>query len=127
MPKVGNSVIRCRKVTSSGTLRIVDEFDGDVLGEVPASSLHDDAPLYERPMAQPETLADQEIQLAPPDGIEEDLIDLLMSPQWATSQYDSQLFLNTVVGPGSDAAVLRFEASNIRRRYGERHSAYYRR
>lgn len=97
------------KVTSSGTLRIVDEFDGEVLGEVPASSLHEDAPLYERPMAQPDKLADQEMQLATPEGIEKDLIDMLMSPQWATSQYDSQLFLNTVVGPGSDAAVLRLK------------------
>jgi len=101
------------KVTPSGSLRIVEDFDGEILGEVPASSLHEDAPLYERPISEPEDIddatADQATQLPEPDGIVDDLLDLLISPVWATSQYDSQLFLNTVVGPGSDAAVLRLK------------------
>ncbi len=33
-----------------GRLRILDGFDGEVLADVPASSLHEDAPLYERPL-----------------------------------------------------------------------------
>ncbi len=110
------------KVTPTGALRIVDDFDGEVLGEVPASSLHEDAPLYQRPMAEPDQIdeiaADQAIQLDPPEQIEEDLKDLLISPQWATSQYDSQLFLNTVVGPGSDAAVLRLKHPTTGRNTG---------
>ena len=101
------------KVTPSGALRIVDDFDGEILGDVPASSLHDDAPLYERPMSEPDDIniatADQATELPAPEHIEDDLFDLLISPSWATSQYDSQLFLNTVVGPGSDAAVLRLK------------------
>jgi len=101
------------KVTPSGALRIVDDFDGEVLGEVPAASLHEDAPLYERPISKPDAMdtaiTDQATTLPGPEKIEDDLFDLLMSPQWATSQYDSQLFLNTVVGPGSNAAVLRLK------------------
>ncbi|MDG2301096.1 MAG: phosphoribosylformylglycinamidine synthase subunit PurL [Acidimicrobiales bacterium] len=101
------------KVTPSGALRIVDDFDGEVLGEVPAASLHEDAPLYERPISEPDdmdtAITDQATTLSGPEKIEDDLFDLLMSPQWATSQYDSQLFLNTVVGPGSNAAVLRLK------------------
>ena len=40
-----------------GHLRIVDGFDGEVFADVPASSLHDAAPLYDRPMAEPADLA----------------------------------------------------------------------
>ena len=38
------------RVTDGGRLRILDGFDGAVLADVPAASLHDAAPLYDRPM-----------------------------------------------------------------------------
>ncbi len=38
---------------SSRGLRILDGFDGSVLADVPASSLHEDAPFYDRPSAEP--------------------------------------------------------------------------
>ena len=38
------------RVTAGGRLRILDGFDGPVLADVPASSLHDAAPLYDRPL-----------------------------------------------------------------------------
>src|SRR5690606_9525072 len=34
---------------------------------------------------------------------------LLYDTSWVSSQYDHQLFLNTVVGPGGDAVVLRLK------------------
>ena len=37
----------------------------------------------------------------------DDLLAMLVDPAWVYRQYDSQLFLNTVVGPGRDAALLR--------------------
>ena len=44
------------RVTDGGSLRILDGFDGEVLADVPAASLHDAAPLYDRPMqARPTT------------------------------------------------------------------------
>ncbi len=45
-----------------------------------------------------------------PDGSDDpgaDLVDMLMDTSWVWSQYDHQLFLNTVEGPGGDATVLR--------------------
>ncbi|MDP9075403.1 MAG: phosphoribosylformylglycinamidine synthase subunit PurL, partial [Actinomycetota bacterium] len=41
------------EVTGSGRLRILDGWDGPVLADVPAASLHEDAPLYHRPMRRP--------------------------------------------------------------------------
>ena len=47
------------RVTEGGALRIRDGFDGPILAEVPAASLHDAAPLYDRPMdASPATGTD---------------------------------------------------------------------
>ncbi len=36
-----------------------------------------------------------------------------MDPSWVYRQYDHQLFLNTVVGPGGDAALLRLKAPGL--------------
>jgi phosphoribosylformylglycinamidine synthase len=97
-------------VDGVGWLRIVDGFDGPELAKVPASSLHDAAPLYDRPMAEP---ADRAARLASPPAAPADpaaaLLDLLYDTSWVSSQYDHQLFLNTVEGPGGDAVVLRLK------------------
>jgi phosphoribosylformylglycinamidine synthase II len=101
------------RVTDGGALRIVDGLDGDCVGDVPAASLHEDAPLYDRPMAEPADLAAARADVADalpvPADMASDLGELLMDSSWVSSQYDSQLFLNTVVGPGGDAAVLRLK------------------
>lgn len=101
-------------VTAGGQLRILDRLDGDVLAELPAASLHEDAPLLDRPRRVPErhedSLADHaEETLDPPVDCAADLLDLLCDSSWIWSQYDHQLFLNTVAGPGADAAVLRLK------------------
>jgi phosphoribosylformylglycinamidine synthase len=96
-----------------GRLRIMDGFDGEVLADVPAASLHEDAPLYERPMRPPADLdarrADRASSLPAPDDVGRDLLELLTDATWVSSQYDHQLFLNTVEGPGGDATVLRLK------------------
>ena len=38
---------------ASGRLRVLDRPDGEVLADVPAKSLEEDAPLYDRPRAEP--------------------------------------------------------------------------
>jgi len=85
-------------VTGTGRYRI---FDGDELvADFPATALSD-APVYERPVAE---------RPAPkPPRPPRPLLDQLMDTTWVSSQYDSQLFLNTVAGPGNDAAVLRLK------------------
>ncbi|MHB8670313.1 MAG: phosphoribosylformylglycinamidine synthase subunit PurL [Acidimicrobiales bacterium] len=108
------------RVTSGGALRVFDREAGRLLAEVPAGSLHDGAPCYDRPRRAP---ADQEARRAqdpgcipPPASGECDaaLVDMLADSSWVWSQYDHQLFLNTVVGPGDgDAAVLRLKAPGL--------------
>lgn len=100
------------EVTGSGRLRIVSGADGDVLADVPAKSLEEDAPLYDRPRAEPADLearrTDNADDLEPGD-LAADLLSMVRSTQWVSSQYDHMLYLNTVAGPGSDAAVLRLK------------------
>ncbi len=101
---------------SVGMLRVRDGFDGPVLAEVPAKSLADEAPLYDRPRQRPadldNTWADDPSDdvITDPTG---DLLELLVDPAWVYRQYDSQLFLNTVVGPGRDAALLRLAGPGL--------------
>ena len=100
------------RVTDGASLRILDGFDGEVLADVPASSLHDAAPLYDRPMVAPADLdrrrADSPASIPCPDPAA-DLVELVHDTSWVWSQYDHQLFLNTVVGPGGDATLLRLK------------------
>jgi phosphoribosylformylglycinamidine synthase II len=94
-----------------GRLRIRDGLEGPVLADVPAASLSDDAPLYDRPRHAPARVA--AAPPAPPDDCARDLLALLRSPTWVYRQYDHQLFLNTVVGPGADAALLRLAGPGL--------------
>ena len=114
------------KVTGTGRLRVLKGWDGEVLADVPAASLHEDAPIYHRPMQRPARpkpapaplRADVgATELPAPASREEltrDLLSLLADPSWAFGQYDHQLFRNTVVAPGADAALLRLSAPGVR-------------
>jgi len=103
------------RVNTTGRLRILE--GGNVVADVPAASLHEDAPLYHRPCEEPvgraERIADDPAGLAPPDDCGADLLALTEDLSWVWTQYDHQLFLNTVEGPGGDAAVLRLKAPGL--------------
>jgi phosphoribosylformylglycinamidine synthase II len=107
-------------VTDGGRLRILDGA-GTVLADVPAASLSDDAPLYDRARAAPADLDERRgrdpgpalAEFATPEHIAADVRALLGDASWVYRQYDHQLFLNTVVGPGEDAAVLRLAAPGL--------------
>ncbi|HEY1761897.1 MAG TPA: phosphoribosylformylglycinamidine synthase subunit PurL [Acidimicrobiales bacterium] len=98
-------------------LRIRDGFDGEILANVSASALADEAPLYDRPRERPTDLdavhADDPTFDEPVGSPNDDALDLLVDPAWVYRQYDSQLFLNTVVGPGRDAALLRLAGPGL--------------
>ncbi len=100
-------------VTGTGRLRVLDRPDGDVLADMPAQSLEEDAPKYDRPLAPPggldEFRAAGADQLPAPVDVAADLLAMLCDTAWVWSQYDHQLYLNTVEGPGGDAAVLRLK------------------
>ncbi len=110
------------RVTEGGALRIRDGFDGEVLADIPAASLHDAAPVYDRPCIAPAAFDESTRRLvatpagagpdaaaSPPGDAGADLLDLVADASWVWSQYDHQLFLNTVEGPGGDAVVLRLK------------------
>jgi phosphoribosylformylglycinamidine synthase len=103
------------RVNTSGRLRIFE--GGEVVADVPAASLHEDAPLYHRPCVMPadraDRVADDPARLPAPDDCGADLLALTEDLSWVWSQYDHQLFLNTVEGPGGDAAVLRLKAPGL--------------
>ncbi len=99
--------------------------DAVALADVPAASLGE-GPVYQRPARRPADLdarhADDPwagLDAEFPDGTDlgPELLALLASPtiadsSWIWRQYDHQLFLNTVVGPGGDATVLRLQGTN---------------
>jgi phosphoribosylformylglycinamidine synthase len=105
------------RVTEGGRLRILEGWEGKILADVPAQTLHEDAPVYERPLARPAGLddrrADDPERLPPPDDPGSDLLALLADSAWVYRQYDHQLFLNTVVAPGGDAALLRLSGPGV--------------
>ena len=100
-----------------GVLRIREGFDGPILASVPAASLADDAPLYDRPLAVPanrdERLANDPTEQAAGVDVAAAVLSLLMDPAPVYRQYDHQLFLNTVIGPGGDAALLRLAGPGL--------------
>jgi phosphoribosylformylglycinamidine synthase len=104
-------------VTTTGRLRILDGPAGDVLADVPAASLHEDAPKYLRPVRPPADLdarrSDDPSRLPAPQDCGHDLLRMIADTSWVWSQYDHQLFLNTVEGPGGDAALLRLKAPGL--------------
>jgi phosphoribosylformylglycinamidine synthase II len=107
------------RVTSDGILRVKDQ--GKVVAEIPAKALAEDGPRYERPYAPPayqEHLQSLNLEILPdvkdPTAV---LFSLLESPtiaskRWVYQQYDHMVRTNTLVRPGSDAAVVRIKGTN---------------
>jgi phosphoribosylformylglycinamidine synthase subunit PurL len=106
------------KVTADGILRVLDQ--GKVVAAIPAKALADDGPRYERPY-QPPAYQDMLTNLnydALPDVKDANvaLLALLESPtiaskRWVYEQYDHMVRTNTMVRPGSDAAVVRIKGT----------------
>jgi phosphoribosylformylglycinamidine synthase subunit PurL len=106
------------EVTEDGLFRTY--WDGEEVARIPVSALTDEAPVYERPVAQPADFAErQRLDLStvplPPD-YGQVLLKLLTSPnlaskEWVYRQYDSFVCGNTVVQPGSDAAIIRLKGT----------------
>jgi phosphoribosylformylglycinamidine synthase len=107
------------EVTDTG--RMVLEWNGEAVADIPLDPLADEAPLYDRPhMSQEEYKAWAKV--APlgdvPDStdIAADLLRLMASPniasrRWIWEQYDSQVGADTVQLSGGDAAVVRVHGS----------------
>ncbi|EGP4764355.1 MULTISPECIES: phosphoribosylformylglycinamidine synthase subunit PurL [Enterococcus] len=106
------------KVTDDGQYRLYHQ--GKEVANLPVDALAEDAPVYHKEMKEPARIADFQ-QLAPYQPVIEEpgqvLLDLLQQPTIASKRsiyetYDSQVQTNTVVCPGSDAAVMRVRGTN---------------
>jgi phosphoribosylformylglycinamidine synthase len=106
------------EVTSDGVARILES--GRNVAAVPAAPLSDRSPVYERPMADP--LPRDRRRLDPaavpvPSDPGAVLSALLGSPnlcskEWVYRRYDHTVRSNTIVRPGSDAAVVRMKGTS---------------
>ncbi len=103
-------------VTAGRRLKV---FDGGALAaDVPNEALTDQAPFYDRPWVEPRNpAADEDVSRLPlPADLGQTLLQVLAAPtiankRWIYRQYDSTVRTNTLVGPGSDAAVVRVKGT----------------
>jgi phosphoribosylformylglycinamidine synthase len=104
-------------ITEGGRLRVY--HGGELVASVPAASLSEDAPLYDRPRSRPGDLDAAWATPAPlPERVDTGavLLQLLDDPalgdrSWIYQQYDHMLFLQTVVEPGHDGSLLRIKGT----------------
>lgn len=93
-------------------------FDGAMVAEIPASALADEAPLYERPLREPNDFrlrVQREVDV-PADWREiarSVLETLTFDPEAIYRRYDHMLFRNTLVTPGADASLLAIRAPEV--------------
>ncbi|KKM10401.1 phosphoribosylformylglycinamidine synthase [Clostridiales bacterium PH28_bin88] len=118
LKKWGLEAVVVGRVTGDGMLRILE--NGVVVAEVPATALTEQCPVYNPEYREPDYLAElhgYDISSLPvPEDLDEALLNLLASPtiankEWVYRQYDYMVQVNTVVPPGSDAAVLRIKGT----------------
>ena len=114
------------RVTDDQRMRVFHH--GEIVVDVPNAALTDEAPLYHRPMAEVAEIDSSDVTpqvvaafnarpikaslKAAQSRYADLLIELLARPnlaskQWVYRQYDHMVRTNTVVLPGSDAAVIR--------------------
>ncbi|MEP6477565.1 MAG: phosphoribosylformylglycinamidine synthase subunit PurL [Actinomycetota bacterium] len=93
------------------TLRV--EMGAEIVAEIPAPSLVDEAPEYERPMTPIEAAANDDPTFVPYHGdLRDAFVAVLGSPnvaskRWVFEQYDSIVQGQTVESAGGDAAIVR--------------------
>lgn len=116
--KWGLHAVVIGEVTDDGLVHV---YDGeDLVAQVPALSLADEAPTYYLETEEPAYLrAVQNYDLSAipePNDYDQALLTLLSAPsiaskQWVYEQYDHMVQTNTAVLPGSDAAVIRIRGT----------------
>jgi phosphoribosylformylglycinamidine synthase subunit PurL len=109
------------EVTNDGLIHI--HYQGEEKAVLPAFELvlGGGAPVYHREAKEPAYLKDARsfdfTKLPQPKNIQETFLKIFSSPnivskKWVYEQYDSMVRTNTIVGPGSDAAVIFIKDTN---------------
>jgi phosphoribosylformylglycinamidine synthase subunit PurL len=108
------------RVTDTG--RMIVRNHGDVVADIPARQLADEAPVYQREAREPAYLKEvrafqlsQVPALQDPVGVLRSLLawPTIASKNWVYRQYDHMVRDGTSVCPGSDAAVLRIKEDSL--------------
>lgn len=115
--KYGLEAVSVGKVTDDKMLRLTHQ--GEVVAELPVDALAEDAPVYHKPSSEPEYYREfqsMENEIPAIEDYKETLVKLLQQPtiaskEWVYDQYDYMVRTNTVVAPGSDAAVIRIRGT----------------
>ena len=102
-------------VKDDGMMRVL--MDGEVVAEIPANKLADDAPLYSRETKPRPAPTPLDLSALPGVDNRAALLALLADPtiaskNWVYRQYDHMVRLGSVVLPGSDAAVFLIREAN---------------
>lgn len=105
------------RVTDDGRMRLLHH--GTVVADVPVDNLAEDAPVYHQPSKEPATFKlnqAKDVQDLPITNATKTLYQLLAMPtiaskEWVYQQYDHMAGNNTLVLPGSDAAVVRIQGT----------------
>ena len=107
-------------VTDTG--RMVVKHHGRVVADIPARKLADEAPVYHRAAKEPAYVNEvRAFRLTGLDDSSDPVSHLkallswptIASKNWVYRQYDHMVRNNTMVAPGSDAAVLRIKADSL--------------
>jgi phosphoribosylformylglycinamidine synthase subunit PurL len=115
--KYGLEAVSIGKVTDDKMLRLY--HNGEIVADVPADALAEDAPVYNMPSIEPSYFQEfqaMENTIPQVDDYKDVLLKLLSQPtiaskEWVYQQYDYMVRTNTVVSPGSDAAVVRIRGT----------------
>ncbi len=108
------------KVTGDGMLRVV--ANGRTYAEIPAQTISEEAPKYDRPAREPahyrERLQLDVASVPVPEDLGATLTWMLGTPtlcskRWIWGQYDHSVRVSTVVEPGHDAGILRMPGSEM--------------
>lgn len=117
--KWGLKAVVIGKVTDDGLMTIKE--GEKVVAQIPAKALTEMCPIYDKEAVEPAYLAQAQSydlsNIPEKDDYSKDLLTLLSTPtiaskEWVYRQYDYMVGINTVVEPGSDAAVLRVKGTN---------------
>jgi phosphoribosylformylglycinamidine synthase len=115
--KYGLEAVGIGTVTADKQLRLIHK--GEIVADVPADALAEDAPVYHKPSKEPTYFAEfqaMDNEVPQVDDVKDTLLKLLSQPtvaskEWVYEQYDYMVRTNTVVSPGSDAAVVRIRGT----------------
>lgn len=116
--KFGVEAVAVGVVTDDKMLRLLHK--GEVVAEVSADALAEDAPVYHKKSEEPAYFREfQAMEMTEPvvEDLGETLKALLKRPtiaskEWVYNQFDTHARRNTVVAPGSSAGVIRVDGTN---------------